>query len=292
MKKFNFVRKQVNVATLTAHPILVEWGFDFQPDEHFARLLKIYGLYEMPVIDSNGNVITHLAEVLAAIENGESYLDVYVIDMDEMDLKLFICLKHKYSQKEQVKSYEAAKFFRDYLKNSDDGKELAKTLPGDINEKVGQLMQTSDSTIKRLLKVGDSKPEYLGMIDNGNLSFHDAESEIKVEKLTTQHKKNLKKRKDGIKAEDLSNADSSDNLASSIEIPINQFHVDDTIVSYGTGNGKPFIEVGGIQLKNVIYLTHVNNSSEHGVTVSHIFQEQKPNGRSIQVTIENFSKAA
>ncbi len=292
MKKFNFVRKQVNVTTLTAHPILVEWGFDFQPDEHFARLLKIYGLYEMPVIDSNGNVITHLAEVLAAKENGEIYIDVYVIDMNEIDLRLFICLKHKYSKKEQVKSYEAAKFFRDYLKNNNEGKELAKTLPGDINEKVGQLIQTSDSTIKRLLKVGDSKPEYLGMIDNGNLSFHDAESEIKVEKLTTKHKENVEKQKDDVQEDNLSNTDSSGSPASIIEISNNQFQVDDTIVSYGMGNGKPFIEVGGIQLKNVIHLTHVNNSSEHGVTVSHIFQEQKPNGRSIQLTIENFSKAA
>lgn len=291
MKKFNFVRKQVDVNTLTAHPILIEWGFDFRPDEHFARLLKIYGLYEMSVIDSEGRVITHWAEVLAAKENGETHIDVYVIDMDEIDLKLFICLKYKYNQKEQVKSYEAAKFFRDYLKNNNDGKELAKTLQGDINEKVGQLMQTSDSTIKRLLKVGDTKPEYLGMIDNDNLSFHDAESKLKVEKLTNRHKANVEKQKNDTQDNDLSDTDSSGNPTSIIDIPINHFKVDDTIVSWGKDSGKPFIEVGGIQLKNVIHLTHVNNSG-HGVTVSHIFQEQKPNGRSIQLVIENFSKAA
>lgn len=298
MKKFLFIKKNVELETLVAHPLLIEWGFDFKPDEHFARVLKIYGLYEMPVVDSKGNVITHLADVLAAIKNGETHMDVYEIDMDDVDLKLFIFLKHKYHKDKQMKSYEAAKFFRNYLEKDSEGKKLAKTLTGDINKKVGQLMQTSDSTIKRLLKVGDLKPQYLGMIDNNNLSFHDAEAKIKTEKLTEKHKKkkleanNEKDEPIRQQEEEKGSSDIKKPSTTTIEVPINYFHVDDEVVSYGMEQGEPFIEIGGKKLKNVIHETHMDSSSEHGVRVSHIFQEKKSNGKSIQIVFENFSKAA
>ncbi|RZL20463.1 MAG: hypothetical protein EOO89_00035 [Pedobacter sp.] len=291
MKKFNFIRKTVNLATLTAHPLLIEWGFDFKPDEHFAGLLKLYGLYEIPVVDPKGKIITHVADVLAAIENGETHIDVYEIDMDDIDLKLFIFLKHKYSQKSQVKSYHAAKFFRNYLENNDDGKRLAGTLPGDINKKVGQLMQTSDSTIKRLLSVGDSNPAYLGMIDEKNLSFHDAESKIKVDRHTKKHKEKLHQVNN--KPEEINNEiNDSTSFKTVIELPINTFHVGNEIVTYGFEGKDAFINIGGKRLTNIIHEEHVNTNSDNCVTVSHIFQEKKPNGRSIQISFENFSKAA
>jgi hypothetical protein len=271
--------------------LLTELGLENQPDEHFAKMLKTYGLYERPVMDSKGNIITHYAEVMAARKNGVTTMDVYVIDMADAELRLFIFLKHKYHVKSQVSSYNAAKFFRNYLRNNIAGKKLLAGNKGDINDKIGELMQTSGSTIKRLLRIGDKRPEFLGRIDEGNMSFHEATSSIRVERLTKTYKQRKEEGqgKNSIKGNQKNRPKEDRILANSIH----QVCYGKKLISFGHEKSKPFIKVGDKVLPKVTFEEYnQKETNDHGVIKTLVFQQEIKKGISISIKFENISNAA
>src|SRR5690606_19286941 len=182
MKKQTFKAATVNPQDLSVHPLLLETGFNFTPDQYFIDALKDLGLYERPIIMEN-KVLTHCAEVLAAQANNVTDMDVCIVNMTEMELRLLISLKHKYYEKDLIKSYQNIKFYEDYLNNNAEGIDLAETLKGDINDKIAKLMYTSAPSIKRLKRVGDHKYEKLGLIQQRELSMKEVLYEIRMEKM-------------------------------------------------------------------------------------------------------------
>src|SRR5690606_31317708 len=59
---------------------------------------------------------------------------------------------------------------------------------GNINKKLATLMQTSESSIKRLIRVGDNAPEELGLIHHGEKSFKQVLDKIKLDRLEERSK--------------------------------------------------------------------------------------------------------
>src|SRR5690606_20916808 len=123
-----------------------------------------------PIV-ADDKILTHCAEVLAAQANGVTALDAFIVNMTEIELRLLIALKHKYNIADLFKSYHSIKFYEDYLNSHVEGIELAKTLKGDINDKIAMLMHASAPTIKRLKRIGDHKYEKLGLIQQRELSM-------------------------------------------------------------------------------------------------------------------------
>jgi hypothetical protein len=181
-----FKLKKVNPNQLTVHPILEETGFNNSPDKFFADMLKEFGHYERPVIDLDGQLITHSAEALAAVMNQEKSIEVWEVNMDSISIRKFIFLKHKYYRRKMVASYASVKFWENYFTKNPEGIEFGKTIEGSTRQKVARMMQTSDSTIKRLKFIGENVPEKLGLIDEGLCSLKEAEECAKKKKWIPQ----------------------------------------------------------------------------------------------------------
>lgn len=167
--------------TLTAHDLLTGMGHNHKADKFYTDMIKEFGHYEHPVIDRNNRVITHHAEVEAAVANGVKEMEVYQVDMDDLQLRLFIAMKHKYHIKDTVAVYRSIQFYEDYLVNHPEGITLSERLGGRMSEKIAQLLHTSDSTVKRIKRIGEYKLHWLGLIENGELGMKEAIDRIKEE---------------------------------------------------------------------------------------------------------------
>lgn len=183
MKTPNFVLETVNPNDLKAHSLLTEMGFDNKPDAVYIQTANLFKYYEKPVVDCKNNIITHSAEVFAAIANGVTEIEVYKTDMTEMDFRTFMLLKHTYNIKNLIATYSTINFYLDYFKNDEQGILIAESMKGKTTTKIACLMQTSDSTIKRVKTVGDYDISKLGLIEQGYLSFKEVEVEIKKKQL-------------------------------------------------------------------------------------------------------------
>lgn len=311
MKKLQFLQKTADITNTQPHSVLKEYELDFVPNDYFIGMLKKYGLYERPILDKNGNAITHYADIMAARANGNKQLDVYEVDMDEKELTLFILSKHTYTIKKAKRSFQIAAFYRDYLTKTSEGIKLAKTIKGNINKKIAFLMDTSESTVKRLLYIGQSKKaeEHFNMIEEGNKSLQETRGVVNEEINSTSNSK-----KDGNNTEqedndtndfepdnqsDGSNTFEDDEiiplaLDKPIQIESSSFKVNGNNVSYGCDEeGKPFIKVDGKRL-NDIHTSEIvhRDSRKNGKVKSIILTQRAANGVSIQITFENFGKAA
>ena len=272
-------------------------------------MLKKYGLYERPILDKDGNAITHYADIMAARANGNKQLDVYVVDMDEKELALFILSKHTYSIKKAKRSFQIAVFYRDYLTSNSEGIKLAKTIKGNINKKIAFLMDTSESTVKRLLYIGQSKKaeEHFNMIEEGNKSLQETRGIVNEER-NTKKTKESSKGNPSIEIDDKQNP-AEGNVDKVVEeetkviplTPDKQIHfqdnclkVNDRIISYGfDATGEPFIEIDGERLEDIEVSEIVHRDSvSNGMVKSIILTQKVVNGVSIQITVENFGKAA
>lgn len=317
MKKLQFLQKTADITNTQPHYVLKEYELDFIPNDYFIGMLKKYGLYERPILDKDGNAITHYADIMAARANGNKQLDVYVVDMDEKELTLFILSKHTYSIKKAKRSFQIAVFYRDYLTSNSEGIKLAKTIKGNINKKIAFLMDTSESTVKRLLYIGQSKKadEHFNMIEEGNMSLQETRGVVNEERNSNPTKPNIEEQnKDASmngdnnivtldNSEDKTDDDSAEVRNSKLvqlvpDNPIvfqdNCIKVDNESISYGLDeNNEPYIEKDGIRLKNV-FMTEVihRNSPLNGKVKSIIFTQRAVDGVSIQITVENFGKAA
>ena len=181
-----FTSTTANPNDLKPHQMLIEMGYGHTPDPYFIESLKYFNQYDKPVIDKENNVVTHLADVLAAKENGMVSLEVYQMQMTSSQLRRFIALKHKYHSRNLIASFNTIKFYEDYLANDEEGIKLSDSMTGTTREKIAMLMQTSDSTIKRIKEVGTLKADKLGLIEQGYTSFKQVTDEIKAERLAAR----------------------------------------------------------------------------------------------------------
>ncbi len=311
MKKPQFLQKTTDITNTQPHSVLREYELDFVPNDYFIDMLKKYGLYERPILDKDGNAITHYADIMAAKANGNKQMEVYEVDMDEKELTLFILSKHTYTIKKAKRSFQIAVFYRDYLTSNSEGIKLSKTIKGNINKKIAFLMDTSESTVKRLLYIGQSKKaeEHFNMIEEGNKSLQETRGIVNEEINSTL---NSKKGGNNTEQEENDTNDFEPNNQSDgsntfeddeifpfapdkpIQIESSSFKVNGNNVSYGCDKeGKPFIEVDGKRL-NDIHTSEIvhRDSRKNGKVKSIILTQRAANGVSIQITFENFGKAA
>lgn len=309
MQNLQFSQKTADITNTQPHSLLKEYELDFVPNDYFIDMLKKYGLYERPILDKNGNAITHYADIMAAKANGVKQLDVYEVDMDEQELTLFILSKHTYTIKKVKRSFQIVTFYRDYLTKNAEGIKLAKTIKGNINKKIAFLMDTSESTVKRLLYIGQSKKadEHFNMIEEGNKSLQETRGIVNEERNTKKNKESSKG-SPSLKIDDNQNPPEG-NVNKVVEketkvIPLtpdkpihfqdNCLKVNDRIISYGfDAEGKPFIEIDGERLEDIQVSEIVHrDSGSNGMVKSIILTQKAVNGVSIQITVENFDKAA
>jgi hypothetical protein len=331
MKKQNFKKKKAVLSTLHLHPKLIELGFDYRPDEFFSSMLKEFELYERPIIDMDGAILTHSAEVFAAMQNGLEELEVYEVDLTPMMLLLLILLKHKYGIKNLIASYKIASFFRDLLNEDKLDEEFLKGIDGDINKKIAVLMHTSDSTIKRLLRVGDNAFEKLGLIQEGETSFKQVLEELKFKELTqkpdTQQKANVDSEvgssdqnagieyyqeelevtiprvddtneekeyyEKGIQMELANNASFSSTNTGGTKFNSGEISIDGIgTLKMDMSSSFPFVSINGRAINNVEYLFYPNQNTEGKPSDSFVLKQKGKDGLSIQITISNYPKAA
>lgn len=318
MKKLNFRKTTINPAELIVHPLLSELGYDYKPTEYFTEMLKENGLYERIIITEQNQILSNCADVLAAAENGETTIDVCQVNFTEMQIRFLILHKHKYHVKNLFASYKTAKFLRTYLTEDPEGLVLANSLLGDINVKIAHLMHTSDSTIKRLLRVGDERPSSLGLIDEGHTSFKEVLDKIKLEHLKNKSSKGNRdadgQDQSNSRFEEansdapsqgtmgLEDAPSAPNLdkqeqkassnavnfepgISSIEgYPAFSFNI--------TSNNVEFFVDGKRIKKLVLDRFIVRETEDNGRAETFVISDQKHNGFYMSLTIQNMKKAA
>jgi hypothetical protein len=158
-------------------------GYGRTADVYFIEAMKYFNHYDKPVVDMDNNVITHWSDVQAAVANCIAGMEIYRVDMTIIQLRRFIAMKHRYHRMDLIAGYNTVKFFEGYLTGDTDGIALAASMQGTTREKIANLMQTSDSTVKRLMEVGKHKFEKLGLIEEGYVSFKQVLDEIKAERL-------------------------------------------------------------------------------------------------------------
>lgn len=279
----------------------------------------------------DNKIVTHSAEVLAAIENGMAQIEVYQADMTGNELRKFIALKHRYSVKNLQATYRTIRFLEDYLTSDDEGKKLAQTLKGTTRQKIASFLNTSDSTIKRVKYIGDNNRfDTLGLIEQGERSLKEVAYEIKLAKMNTKTQENkdrdkpvvpntnvIKSPVDDDREEDndieyedsgdddiseeyyIDPEDTGDNTAPATAIPSANF-VNGTFNIEGMGkfeisvtDNVPSVTINGKTIRNISYQTISNReASETGGSKSFILSQAGKNGLCIQLTVENISKAA
>ena len=181
-----FVSITCNPMDLRIHTLLTEMGYNNTPDAFFIETSKLFNFYDSPVIDMENNVITHAPDVLAAIENEVASMNVYQVNMTSAQLRIFIALKHKYHSRNLIASFKTIKFYEEYLATNPEGIRLSASLTGTTREKIAMLMQTSDSTIKRIKLVGEEALDKLGLIEQGFTSFKQVADQIKADRLAAE----------------------------------------------------------------------------------------------------------
>jgi hypothetical protein len=183
-----FTSITVNPNNLAPHALLTEMGYNDKSDIFFAGALKYFNHYECAVIDMDNKVLTHSAEVEAAVANGVTEMTVYRVDLNDLEIRKLIAVKHKYNMKDLLASFNTITFYEDYLKNKTEGIKLSTILTGDINDKIAALIHTSASTVKRLKQVGEKKLHMLGLIQESEKSFKEVLLEIKLERMADNQK--------------------------------------------------------------------------------------------------------
>lgn len=289
--KPQFIPVTINPNDLMIHPVLIEMAYDNRPDENYIRAMDIFNHYEKPVIDLNNNIITHCADVIAAQKNGLTEIEVYRVALNEQQLRMFISLKHTYCKENIIATYKTIKYYEDYLTKNKDGKELANALPFDTTrEKIAALMQTSDSTIKRVKEIGDNKPEKLGLINEKETCIKHVLNEIKLERMANNQKK--KQQNDDLP--EIQHFNYSEAPAKPLNLISGMFNLEGVgAVELNISDNKPSMKVNGAEIKGLCYQPIINREdSENTGSQTFSVSQNKKNGLSIQVTIENFLLAA
>jgi len=121
MGKLKFRITIANPQNLKLHPLLSEMGCDNKADEFFKAEKENLGCKsERPIIDTDNNVLTHSADVLYAQENGDESMEVFVVELSDIQRRRLIAHKNRYNQKNLAASFETSKFFKGYLTETEE----------------------------------------------------------------------------------------------------------------------------------------------------------------------------
>jgi len=191
------------------------------------------------------------------------------------------------------------------------------------------VMQTSDSTVKRLLRVGDNAYEKLGLIQEGETSFKQVIDALKLEQLQRkteerrQHMENSKASPvrstsniDTVEVTSVSEEDggpdkeeqipddikSNDNEVSASNQtntgPIIFSSANMTFAGFGnlqinsTSQGTG-IKINGKAVQDAVLFTYTKRDEDGNIlSDSFVIEERKKNGIQIQITVSNYSNAA
>jgi hypothetical protein len=300
MTDLTFTPSIANPADLKAHPILIEMGYGRTADVYFIEAMKYFNHYDKPVVDMDNNVITHWSDVQAAVANCIAGMEIYRVDMTIIQLRRFIAMKHRYHRMDLIAGYNTVKFFEGYLTGDTDGIALAASMQGTTREKIANLMQTSDSTVKRLMEVGKHKFEKLGLIEEGYVSFKQVLDEIKAERLAEASDARKADSESVVDGQPYYELDESDDR-NETEEPIKPLFDDFNCIfsSGGLGqveitvsNNVPTVVINGKELKNMSYEVLVDEQETNNTVHSFVLSQPGKNALCFQLTIENFSKAA
>ena len=185
----NFATATVDPATLVVHQLVSDMGYARTPDEDFNSTAAHFDFYKKPVVDRHGCVITNHQEVLAAVANDIKELEAFVCDLEGIELRRFISFTHRYYRKDLRASYATICFYQEYFETPE-GSALAASIDRSTTRgKIAYLMNTSDATVKRLMQVGRLKYEKLGLIEQGETSFKEVLTGIKLETLAANGEK-------------------------------------------------------------------------------------------------------
>ncbi len=181
--KYTFDFATVSVAQTSIHPIVKAFGFDFNTDDlmkaHFNHFNKFY---DKPVAIKQGEqylVVTQTTDFKLLQESGAEEIELYVTNInDEFELRRFIGFRHAQFDKNWIALYDCIKFLEKYLKTKN-GKVWSKSIPKQFTRpKIAYLMGLGEGTIERIKYVGDNAPQLLGLINQGNYSYKQAEDFI------------------------------------------------------------------------------------------------------------------
>lgn len=174
--KSNYVKRQINPCELQPHDLIKENRLNNEANFIFAGLIDKINIYETFIITKDKKVLTNWNELLAAQKNKVKLIDVIEVDLTDNQIKFLFYTKQTYSVKNLRVVYNMIYFYRDYFFNTEEGGKLYKELKKEyklkkprnakylsesnkgytnINIMVGYLLNTSESTIKRIKKIGD-----------------------------------------------------------------------------------------------------------------------------------------
>lgn len=223
---YKFTLERIDISNARVHPSVIALGYNYKPfndEEDNHAILQDFNyfekFYDRPVAVKIGEqylLLTHTRDFHLLKESGETEMEVYVgCFSDDLDIQRFIGLRNGVLKRNWRAQYEMATFFREYLE-TEEGKKYAKSIPHKkTREKIAYLMGTSDSTIQRVLNIGDNGPEYLDMITNEHISYNAADVAIKKDKYSGKKKDNEVKPKCDTNEEDRDKDDEDEKVTDS-----------------------------------------------------------------------------
>jgi hypothetical protein len=217
---FKFSTVTVDPKTLNVHEMLETLGYNFQPSQTFIESAKHFGFYKKPVVDNDNNVVFNSAEVLAAQKNEVRALQVFVCDMTAHELRRFIAFTHTYHKTDVVGTFNTIKFYESYFK-TEEGILLYRSTEGKTTrDKIARLMHTCDGTIKRIKRIGELKPHKLGLIQEGELSYKEVLTEIKLEQMAKKQVNKKVEREDATSPDNITPGGQGETQSATRIIPL------------------------------------------------------------------------
>ena len=148
--------------------------YNIIPNNAYCKEANKFGYYDMPIITTDGIVISHLEEVITAQNNGSNNLKVIVAEgIVESNLIRFITHRAFYYKKSLSARYKVIKFLKAYLKKDPHGIAWAAELEGDTDEKLSFITGISTSSIKMIVKIGDNDIDAFQRINDRESSIRD-----------------------------------------------------------------------------------------------------------------------
>ncbi len=191
MKKTNYIvsAKTMQVATLKQAGMLKQYGIDKPSDFEIAQLSK-FGLTDYlkgVVVTGTGIVFCNYELVLIAKSEGIKEIEVTVIEnLADDEIPQVICATNVRKRLTKKSLADLIVDYRDYLTKNETGKVWADEVPGNsIDAKIGTIVGYSYGMINGYLSIYNNHPEFLGMIDAGEMSYTGALQIIKEENQPT-----------------------------------------------------------------------------------------------------------
>jgi len=270
-RNFNYTLATVNVAGLTLHPLVDILSATHLASEAQLEMAKYFGHLERPVITDANLVLTHWTDVDIAKRSGKKTIEVYVTDIGENDVPMFVALKHLFKEKNYNAMYKAILVYTEYFNN--EGKHWNDRIAGDLDEKLGEVLGCSQSHIKKIRSIGNQAPEELSRLQDGTKTFQQVDDELKEKK-----KAEAKPKKPEPKRED------------------NPYRYFTSTITFENGETLEFsatrtggaVRFNGTQLKDTTYtLVSDDDKGRNTPADSHVYLRGSIDDASLQFIFEN-----